>query len=77
MPLLKAVWHGLREEWDAAHEIAQADDSPEGAWVHAWLHRIEGDLANAGYWYRRAHRPVAASDTAAEGREIAAVLLGS
>ncbi len=73
-PLLKAVWHGLRGEWDAAHGIAQEDDSPEGAWVHAWLHRIEGDPSNAAYWYRRAQRPVAAGDTAAEGREIAAFL---
>jgi len=75
--LLNAVWHGLRGEWDAAHQIAQEDDSPDGAWVHAWLHRIEGDHANAAYWYRRAHRPVAANDTAAEGREIAAFLLAS
>jgi hypothetical protein len=75
--LLKAVWYGLRGEWDSAHEIAQEDDSPEGAWVHAWLHRIEGDLSNAAYWYRRAHRPVSASDTASEGRDIAAFLLRS
>lgn len=74
-PLLKAVWHGLRGEWDAAHEIAQQDESADGAWVHAWLHRIEGDPPNAAYWYRRAHRPVAASDIAAEGREIAEHLL--
>jgi len=74
-PLLKAVWHGLRGEWDAAHQIAQEDDSPDGAWVHAWLHRIEGDASNAAYWYRRAHRPVAASDTASEGRDIAKFLL--
>ena len=77
MPLLKAVWHGLRSEWDSAHQIAQEDDSPEGAWVHAWLHRIEGDLSNAAYWYRRAHRSAAASDTASEGREIAEFLLRS
>lgn len=77
LSLLKAVWHGLRGEWDAAHEIAQEDDSPEGAWVHAWLHRIEGDPSNAAYWYRQAHRSVAASDTASEGREIAAFLLRS
>jgi hypothetical protein len=51
-PLLRAVWHGLRGQWDAAHEIAQAQDDAQGAWVHAWLHRIEGDLGNADYWYR-------------------------
>jgi hypothetical protein len=46
-PVLRAVWHGLRGDWDAAHELAQAQDDTEGAWVHAWLHRIEGDL---GVW---------------------------
>jgi hypothetical protein len=74
-PLLRAVWHGMRGEWDAAHEIAQEDASTDGAWVHAWLHRIEGDLSNAGYWYRRAHRPVAQDDTRTEGRAIASALL--
>jgi hypothetical protein len=46
VPLLRAVWHGLRGDWEAAHHIAQDDASAEGAWVHAWLHRIEGDVAN-------------------------------
>lgn len=75
VPLLHAIWHGLRGEWDAAHEIAQENASADGAWVHAWLHRIEGDLPNASYWYRRAHRPIAQDDTAMEGRTIAAALL--
>ena len=52
--LLRAVWHGLRGDWEAAHQIAQDDTSAEGSWVHAWLHRIKGDLDNARYWYRRA-----------------------
>jgi hypothetical protein len=46
-------------DWNAAHELVQDDPSPEAAWMHAHLHRVEGDLANAGYWYRRADRPVA------------------
>jgi len=75
-PLLQAVWHGLRGEWEAAHRIAQDADSAEGAWVHGWLHRIEGDLANAGYWYRRARRPAGEGDPGEEGRVIAAFLLG-
>ncbi len=74
-PLLKAVWHGLRGEWDAAHAIAQDDGSTQGSWVHAWLHRTEGDLPNAAYWYRRARRSVATNDPAAEGQEIARALL--
>jgi hypothetical protein len=74
-PLLRAVWHGLRGEWDAAHRIAQDEASAGGAWVHAWLHRIEGDVANAGYWYRRAHRNAAEGDAREEGKTIAAFLL--
>jgi len=62
-PMLRAVCHGLRGDWDAAHQLAQAQDDAEGAWVHAaWLHRIEGDLGNADYWYRRASRPPCRDD---------------
>jgi len=75
VPLLHAVWHGLRGKWDAAHQIAQDDTSAEGAWVHAWLHRIESDLANVRYWYRRAQRDVAEGDLREEGKTIAAFLL--
>jgi hypothetical protein len=75
VPLLRAVWHGLCGEWEAAHQIAQDDASADGAWVHAWLHRIEGDLANARYWYRQARRDAAEGDLRAEGVAIAAFLL--
>ena len=76
-PMLRAIWHGLRGDWDAAHELAQAQDDAEGAWVHAWLHRIEGDLGNADHWYRRAGRPARRDDTHDEGLEIARALLRS
>ncbi len=75
VPLLHAVWYGLRGKWEAAHQIAQDDTSDEGAWIHAWLHRIEGDLDNARYWYRRAQREVAEGDLREEGKTIAAFLL--
>lgn len=75
-PLLRAVWHGLRGEWTLAHEIVQADSSADAAWVHAWLHRIEGDESNAAYWYRRAGKPVASGSTQAEGEAIAKALEG-
>jgi hypothetical protein len=75
VPLLRAVWHGLHGEWEAAHQIAQEDTSAEGAWVHAWLHRMEGDFANANYWYRHAQRDVAEGDLREEGTTIAALLL--
>ncbi|GEO40653.1 hypothetical protein SAE02_48010 [Skermanella aerolata] len=75
-PLLQAIRLGLRGEWETAHGIAQTmEDDADGAWVHAWLHRIEGDLGNAGYWYRRAGKPAATESTDAEGRAIARALL--
>jgi hypothetical protein len=53
-PLLRALWLDARGDWDGAHSIAQDVDDVDGARVHAYLHRKEGDLSNAGYWYRRA-----------------------
>ena len=73
--LLLAVWHGLRGEWEVAHKLAQDDVTAEGAWVHGWLHRIEGDLSNAAYWYRRADKPRASDSVALEGQRIARTLL--
>jgi hypothetical protein len=73
--LLRAVWHGLRGEWEVAHRLAQDDHTAEGAWVHAWLHRIEGDLDNAAYWYGRARKPRADDSVTLEGQRIARALL--
>ena len=53
---LLALWFDGRGEWERAHEVAQGRDGVDGAWVHAYLHRKEGDTDNAGYWYRRAGR---------------------
>jgi hypothetical protein len=75
-PPLLALWHGLRGDWQAAHEIVQVQDDRDSAWVHAWLHRVEGDLANADYWYHRAGRPFASGDTPAEGLAIARAIGG-
>ncbi len=74
-PAVRAVWHGLRGEWGAAHAIVQELEGADAAWVHAWLHRVEGDLGNAAYWYRRAGRGMARGPTDGEGRAIAAALL--
>lgn len=57
-PLLHAMWHDAHGDWQRAHELAQAIETSDGAWVHAYLHRREGDEWNAGYWYRQAKRPV-------------------
>ena len=55
---LAALWHAARGEWDKAHQLVMDDESKHAAWVHAHLHRIEGDQSNAEYWYRRAGQPV-------------------
>jgi hypothetical protein len=73
---LQALWWAAKGDWQKAHECAQAQDDTTGAWVHAHLHREEGDLANAGYWYRRAGKPVASDALAVERDAIARALLG-
>lgn len=74
-PSLAALWRDGRGDWDGAHELAQADEGGDGDWVHAYLHRKEGDAGNAGYWYRRAGKPVCKVTLEAEWAEIAAALL--
>jgi hypothetical protein len=76
-PVLHALWQEAKGDWHAAHRLAQGAGGAEGAWVHAYLHRVEGDLSNADYWYRRAGRPRSSAPTAEEWEEIAAALLGS
>jgi hypothetical protein len=73
--LLKSMWLVERGHWDAAHALAQEDDSESGAWVHAYLHRVEGDLSNAGFWYGRAGRPRCEADLALEWSDIVSKLL--
>jgi hypothetical protein len=71
-----ALWHCGRGDWDAAHKLVQqAEGEPDHDWVHAHLHRVEGDLSNAGHWYRRAGRPASRGPLQAEWDEIAAALL--
>lgn len=74
--LLVALWLEAKGEWHRAHELAQADSGTDAAWVHAYLHRVEGDEANAGYWYTRAGRPHSAAPLVDERRQIAEELLG-
>ncbi len=71
MDLHRAVTHLEAGDWEAAHRIVQNDDSVLGAWAHGIVHMLEGDMGNAGYWYRRAGRALPSSDAAA--REIAAL----
>ncbi len=74
---LQALWHAVRGDWTAAHEAAQSSDDADAAWVHALLHRQEGDAANARYWYRRAGKPVFRASMGEELDLMLATLLPS
>lgn len=74
-PLLLALWYDARGDWEHAHSIAQDVDNADGALVHAYLHRKEGDLVNAGYWYRRARCPAPTDSLESEWARIATELL--
>ena len=73
--VLLALWWDGRGNWKKAHEIAQDVPGPDGAWVHAYLHRKEGDEWNAGYWYRRAGRTAAHGDWRVEWEAIVKEML--
>jgi hypothetical protein len=72
---LQALWWAAKGDWDKAHECAQAKEDIPGCWVHAYLHRREGDAENAGYWYRRAKKPMAANALEEEWAATAEALL--
>ena len=76
-PALTALWWAGNDAWDKAHAIVMNDDGVDCAWVHAYLHRVEGDGDNARYWYRQARRAPASGDFASEWAAIAAALLES
>ena len=76
-PALRSMWEDGKGNWSAAHAIAQDLHDETGAWIHAYLHRKEGDLANAGYWYRRARKPIAHDTLKDEWARIVSALLGA
>jgi hypothetical protein len=73
---LVALWLDAKGDWDGAHQAAQADEGGAGDWVHAYLHRKEGDAGNAAYWYRRAGKPACRTALEDEWTAIARALLG-
>jgi len=75
-PVLRAMWHAANGNWNEAHRIAQDINDPSGAWVHAHLHRAEGDSGNARYWYHQAAQGEATDSLEAEWERIATELLG-
>ena len=74
-PALAALWWAAKDDWQQAHRLVMDESGADCAWVHAYLHRQEGDLDNARYWYRQARREPAQGDLAAEWAAIAAALL--
>src|ERR1700733_4155963 len=76
-PALKALWWAGNDTWDKAHDIVMNDDGADCAWVHAYLHRVEGDRDNARYWYRQARRTPATGELTEEWAAIVAALLKS
>jgi hypothetical protein len=71
------MWEDAKGNWSAAHSIAQEIEDETGSWIHAYLHRKEGDLGNAGYWYRRAKQPTAHDTLEEEWTRIVSRLLGA
>jgi hypothetical protein len=73
--LLVAMLNDEQGNWDKAHELAQDVDTPDGAWVHAYLHRKEGDASNSNYWYQRAEKKIPSQSLKQEWEEIVTELL--
>jgi hypothetical protein len=72
---LAGLWWDAKGDWKRGHESAQQDEGPAGAWVHAYLHRKEGDSSNAGYWYGRAGKTPAQTSLEQEWLDITQSLL--
>lgn len=72
---LQALWYDKKGDWETSHEIVQDASDADSAWVHAYLHRKEGDLSNARYWYRRSGKPEFKADLNQEWEQIVSDLL--
>lgn len=75
--LLKALWYDAKGEWNHAHALTQEVSTKNGSWVHAYLHRKEGDIVNAQYWYSRAGKKIPAISLEDEWQEIVCELLST
>ena len=67
---LQAMWYARKGDWETAHNIAQSIGTELGSWIHAYLHRVKGDLSKAEYWYKRADKPPHSGSTDAEADDI-------
>jgi hypothetical protein len=74
-PALAALWWEAKGDWERAHALVMDEADKDCTWVHAYLHRCEGDLDNARYWYARAGKAAPAGSLREEWDRIAAALL--
>jgi hypothetical protein len=74
---MKALWWMAKGDWRKAHDAVDHEAGAVAAWVHAYLHRVEGDLGNASYWYRQAGKPASTASLDDEWAQIASALIGS
>ena len=74
---LQALWWAGKDDWNRAHTLVMGDEGADAAWVHAYLHRVEGDLPNARYWYRQAQREPATTELDVEWGAIARAMLAA
>lgn len=74
---LKALWYAANDDWQQAHDLVQQEEGQPAAAVHAFLHRKEGDLSNARYWYRLAGRGEYSADLESEWVDLVRELTGS
>lgn len=74
--MAESLWHIHHDQWDTAHDLVQSVETPLAAWIHAHLHRIEGDLRNAAYWYRRAERAECTAPLADEYADLVTAVVG-
>ncbi len=72
---LKALWWDYRGDWDIAHDLVDQSATPLSNWIHAYLHRKEGDEWNAGYWYGQAGKPFCKTSLSEEWLQLVAVIL--
>ncbi|MCX8490509.1 MAG: hypothetical protein ORN54_05530 [Cyclobacteriaceae bacterium] len=73
--LLQALWHDANQDWHSAHQIVQEINTQDASWIHAYLHRKEGDRSNAQYWYRQAGREFPTESLSEEWQTITRHLL--
>ena len=74
---LQSLWYDAKGDWDKAHEMIQDVEDETSFWIHAYLHRKEGDSWNADYWYRKAGKAKPDASLKEEWKEISSILLNA